>query len=121
MESFARRCRILGPFIWAISFFGLLWMLDFPKPFDDDLVFIGPALNMAGGGAFSNPLFVRQPTWWNPWFPCLPWETNGAGQLSCTACQPVGSLPECSGGLSERRLFLWPSRGFEAMKKNWPS
>lgn len=59
-NSFARRCRALGPFIWAVGFFGLLWTLDFPKPFIDDLFNIGAALNMADGGTFSNPLLVRQ-------------------------------------------------------------
>ena len=59
-KSFARRCRNLGPFIWAIGFFGLLWMLDFPKPMVDDLMMCGAGLNLAGGGDFSNPLIVRQ-------------------------------------------------------------
>jgi len=56
-----------------------LWMLDFPKPMVDDLFNISAALNMVGGGAFSNPLLERQATWWEPWFPCLPWETTKRG------------------------------------------
>jgi len=59
-KSFARWCRDAGPFVWAVFYFGLLWTLDFPKPFIDDLFNIGAALNLAGGGAFSNPLLVRQ-------------------------------------------------------------
>jgi hypothetical protein len=59
-KSFARWCRNAGPFVWAVFYFGLLWTLDFPKPFIDDLFNIGAALNLAGGGAFANPLLVRQ-------------------------------------------------------------
>jgi hypothetical protein len=68
-KSFARRCRNLGPFVWAISFFALLWMLDFPKPFIDDLFNIGAALSMVGGGTFSNPLIIRQQFATNRYFP----------------------------------------------------
>ncbi|MDB6067199.1 MAG: hypothetical protein JWR26_3407 [Pedosphaera sp.] len=44
----------------AIVFFGLLWLLDFPKPGYDDLFSTGAALNLAEGGDFSSPLIARQ-------------------------------------------------------------
>ncbi|MGB8356669.1 MAG: hypothetical protein WCD79_22415 [Chthoniobacteraceae bacterium] len=40
-------------------FFGLLWLLDFPKPFIDDLFYCGAGLNLAAGGDLSNPLLER--------------------------------------------------------------
>jgi hypothetical protein len=46
--------------IVSILFFGTLWLLDFPKPFIDDLFYCGAGLNLAGGGDFSNPLLERQ-------------------------------------------------------------
>ena len=47
-------------FVAALVFFALLWALDFPKPMIDDLFYNGAALNLAGGGDFSNPLLDRQ-------------------------------------------------------------
>ena len=44
----------------AAALFAVLWLLGFPIPFVDDLFMIGAALNMAGGGDFSNPLITRQ-------------------------------------------------------------
>jgi len=44
----------------ALVFFCGLWLLDFPKPMVDDLFYTGAALNLAGGGDFSNPMLVRQ-------------------------------------------------------------
>lgn len=44
----------------AVVFFFGLWLLDFPKPMTDDLFYCGAALNLAGGGDFSNPLLARQ-------------------------------------------------------------
>jgi hypothetical protein len=48
------------PLLVSILFFGTLWLLDFPKPFVDDLFFCGAGLNLADGGDFSNPLIERQ-------------------------------------------------------------
>lgn len=48
------------PALGALLFFILLWRLDFPKPMWDDLFYNGAALNLAGGGDFSNPLLARQ-------------------------------------------------------------
>jgi hypothetical protein len=48
------------PLIVSLFFFGALWLLDFPKPYDDDLFYCGAGLNMAAGGDFSNPLLERQ-------------------------------------------------------------
>jgi len=44
----------------ALVFFCGLWLLDYPKPMVDDLFYTGAALNLAGGGDFSNPMLVRQ-------------------------------------------------------------
>ncbi len=44
----------------ALVFFGCLWLLDFPRPMVDDLFYTGAALNLAGGGDFSNPMLARQ-------------------------------------------------------------
>lgn len=44
----------------CLVFFFILWLLDFPKPYLDDLSYIGAALNMANGGDFSNPFLSRQ-------------------------------------------------------------
>ena len=55
-----QRNLILWPLLWGMAFFCVLWRLDFPKPFFDDLFFIGAALNLAGGGTLSNPLIARQ-------------------------------------------------------------
>ncbi len=44
----------------AVLFFGLLFLLDFPKPGLDDLFCIGASLNLANGGDLSNPLVARQ-------------------------------------------------------------
>ncbi|MDB6067198.1 MAG: hypothetical protein JWR26_3406 [Pedosphaera sp.] len=46
--------------VGAFAFFAILWVLDFPKPWIDDLFYCGAALNLAGGGDFSNPLLARQ-------------------------------------------------------------
>lgn len=51
-------------FWFAALFFGFFWLLDFPKPFIDDLFFCGTALNLAGGGGPTNPLLG--------WFPGQP-------------------------------------------------
>jgi hypothetical protein len=48
------------PSVAALVLFVFLWLLDFPKPNFDDLFYTGAALNMAGGGDFSNPLLARQ-------------------------------------------------------------
>lgn len=44
----------------CLVFFFILWLLDFPKPYLDDLSYVGAALNMANGGDFSNPYLSRQ-------------------------------------------------------------
>ena len=44
----------------AAVFFGFLWRLDFPKPGYDDLFYNRAAMNLAGGGDYSNPLLERQ-------------------------------------------------------------
>ena len=49
----------LSPLV-AILFFAFLWLLDFPKPFSDDLFYCGAGLNLANGGDFANPLLARQ-------------------------------------------------------------
>jgi hypothetical protein len=46
--------------IFPIVIFGLiLYSLGYPKPFDDDLFFIGAALNLAQDGDFVNPLLSQ--------------------------------------------------------------
>jgi hypothetical protein len=45
--------------ICSFLFFVFLWVLDFPKPFIDDLFYAGAGMNMAGGGDLSNPFIVR--------------------------------------------------------------
>ncbi len=44
----------------CLIFFGILWLLDFPKPYVDDLFYTGAGLNMANGGDFSNSRLSRQ-------------------------------------------------------------
>lgn len=51
---------ILAPLIGTAIFFAVLCIFDYPKPMSDDLFYTGAALNMAGGGDFSNPLLARQ-------------------------------------------------------------
>ena len=48
-----------APFLAAGLLFGGLFALGFPKPFCDDLYFIGAGLNLANGGDFSNPFLER--------------------------------------------------------------
>jgi len=48
-----------APFLAAVLLFGGLFALGFPKPFCDDLYFIGAGLNLASGGDFSNPFLER--------------------------------------------------------------
>jgi hypothetical protein len=43
----------------SFAFFGLLWLLDFPKPMIDDLFYTGAATHLAQGGDFSNPYLVN--------------------------------------------------------------
>src|SRR5208283_4171360 len=52
---------VLTSVFFSLVFFGFLWLLDFPKPFIDDLFYCGAALNMAGGGDLSNPLLAWYP------------------------------------------------------------
>ncbi|HWF18192.1 MAG TPA: hypothetical protein VG754_02950 [Verrucomicrobiae bacterium] len=54
------KTRVVWPMIGALLFFGVLWLLDFPKPSYDDLFQAGAAFHMAEGGDFSNPLIERQ-------------------------------------------------------------
>lgn len=49
------------PIFSAFIFFSILWLLDFPKPQVDDLFFCGSALNLAGGGDFTNPFIAWLP------------------------------------------------------------
>lgn len=49
------------PIFSAFVFFCFLWLLDFPKPYTDDLFFCGPALNLASGGDFTNPFIAWLP------------------------------------------------------------
>ncbi len=51
--------KILPPLVAAFFFFGFLWLLDFPKPFIDDLFYTGAGMNLADGGDLSNPFAVR--------------------------------------------------------------
>jgi hypothetical protein len=44
----------------ALALFLLLWRMDFPKPFFDDLFYVGAGINLASGGDLSNPMLVRQ-------------------------------------------------------------
>src|SRR3982751_3830890 len=60
LEAAAQPESLFWPFVWAFVMFVLLWAMDFPKPFFDDLFFNGAALNLAQGGDFSNPLIARQ-------------------------------------------------------------
>src|SRR5579863_8170863 len=55
------RARLLSwSMLGAAFFFTALCLLDFPKPWVDDLFFCGAGFNLANGGDFSNPLIVRQ-------------------------------------------------------------
>ena len=56
------RTMLPPPFLFAIFFFGMLFWLDFPKPFIDDMYYVGAGINLANGGDFSNPLVARQAT-----------------------------------------------------------
>jgi len=51
--------RIPVSFAVAFLFFGFLWLMDFPKPFSDDLFYCGAGLNLAAGGDLSNPFLER--------------------------------------------------------------
>jgi hypothetical protein len=44
----------------GLALFLLLWRMDFPKPFFDDLFYVGAGINLANGGDLSNPYLVRQ-------------------------------------------------------------
>ena len=48
------------PILGAFIFFLVLLILGYPHPWTDDLFYNGAALNMAGGGDFSNPLLIRE-------------------------------------------------------------
>jgi hypothetical protein len=55
-----RRTLVAWSVIGAFAFFAVLWALDYPKPMADDLFYTGAALNLAGGGDYSNPMLARQ-------------------------------------------------------------
>ena len=48
------------PIFGAFVVFFVFWLLGWPAPAMDDLFYNGAAINMAGGGDFSNPLLARQ-------------------------------------------------------------
>ena len=52
--------RIPWSIAGALVFFCALWLVDNPKPMADDLFYTGAALNLAGGGDYSNPMLARQ-------------------------------------------------------------
>ena len=50
----------LPALLWALVFFGFLWVLDFPKPMVDDLFYTRAGVNLAGKADPCNPLLARQ-------------------------------------------------------------
>src|SRR6516165_719706 len=47
--------KVFIPICVAFAFYFFLWLMDFPKPWGDDLFFCGSALNLTNGGHFTNP------------------------------------------------------------------
>ena len=52
--------RIPLALLGAFAVFVCLWVMDFPKPMNDDLFYCGAGLNLAQGGDLANPLLARQ-------------------------------------------------------------
>ena len=46
--------------LFSLVLFAILWRLDFPKPYMDDLFYCGGSLNLAQGGGLSNPMIAGQ-------------------------------------------------------------
>jgi hypothetical protein len=55
-----RKRSLIWPILGAFLLFLLFWLRGWPAPAMDDLFYNGAAINLAGGGDFSNPLLARQ-------------------------------------------------------------
>jgi hypothetical protein len=100
-----------------IAFWAALWWLGVPMPNDDDLFFVGPALELVDGGRLANPLirfwhpeaaqtFFFQPPFFQhvlaAWLSAFGVSAGSMTGLQCV----MGAVASTSGGGLLRRLGL---------------